>query len=211
MTASESSSPTVILFLRAPRAGEVKTRLASVLGPGQALSVYRWLAEQTVRAVPDTWPLIVQYCPDEAGSEMSTWLDTLRPIPPRYVPQGAGDLGERLAQAVSSAFAAGASTVLVAGGDSPELDRAYFQAAHHALSTYDAVLGPTHDGGYILLGLKQPCNACFESIAWSTSAVCAQTVERFKRLNWSFVLLPSIDEIDTSSDFVRVFPHGLPE
>ncbi len=194
---------TVCLILKAPREGTVKTRLARDIGPERATAIYRALVEHQARAIPPGWDPAVHFSPSDAGMEMRAWLKPLLPASARFVPQCEGDLGCRLAHVVGVEFQRGAERVFLIGGDCPGLSRDYFLEADKRLIEVDIVIGPATDGGYVLLGLKAPHVALFETIAWSTSAVLEQTLAVASHHSLSVGLLPALEDIDDAAGLKR--------
>jgi uncharacterized protein len=194
--------PRIALLLKAPRRGEVKTRLAATLGEAGALAIYRRLAERQLAALPRGWPVTIHHAPADAGGEMRRWLDQHH-AGLDYQPQYPGDLGARLAAAFAAEFARGAPTVLAIGGDCPGLDAAILRQAAHALERTDVVLGPARDGGYYLIGLKQPQAGLFTGIAWSTPAVLAQTRAHIHAARLNLTELPRLEDVDDAASWRR--------
>jgi hypothetical protein len=135
-------SPTLVLMLKAPAAGAVKTRLAATVGAARATEIYRSLVERQVRALPEGWPVVICFDPPEAGAAMRAWLTPLRPKGTEFCTQGAGDLGRRLTLAAAAAFGAGAQAVVLIGGDCPYLAHTHLAEAATALRGERVVLGP---------------------------------------------------------------------
>ena len=194
--------PRIALLLKAPRPGEVKTRLAASVGEAGAVEIYRRLAERQLRALPAGWPVTVHHAPAEAGPEIRQWLDQHR-AGLDYRPQGEGDLGARLTLAFAAGFAHDAPAVLAIGGDCPALDGVLLQAAAQALANADVVLGPAVDGGYYLIGLRAPCPALFAGIPWSTDAVLAETRGRIRRQKLTVLDLPVLEDVDDATSWLR--------
>lgn len=194
--------PTIVLMVKAPRRGQVKTRLAAEIGDAAALAAYRWLGERTARSWPAGWPVEVHFSPAEPGAEAETraWLGART----RYVAQlEADDLGERLVAAAEGALTRGAEAVLLIGADCPELDTEVLRAAATALDRHDAVLGPARDGGYYLLGVKRGERRLFEGVPWSTAAVAEATRARLRAVGWSWAELPELEDVDDAATWAR--------
>lgn len=191
--------PVVLVMLKAPREGTVKTRLAAEVGAAQATRVYRLLVERQMAAIPPGWPVEVHFAPTDARGEMRDWLGPR----PALHPQAAGDLGQRLTQAVDGAFRRGAPAVLVIGGDCPGLDNGVLLAAAGALGPREVVLGPAGDGGYYLIGLSQPLPRLFSDIPWSTGEVFNVTLRQIDDCRLTPVLLGVRDDVDTLADLQR--------
>jgi glycosyltransferase A (GT-A) superfamily protein (DUF2064 family) len=111
----------------------------------------------------------------------------------------AADLGERLARAASRVLAAG-ERVLLIGTDCPALDARRLRTAADTLNAHDAVIHPTHDGGYALLGLRRFNPLLFSEIAWSTASVAEETIARIRTLGWSLHIADTLHDIDEPDD-----------
>ncbi len=199
----EADGATLLVFAKAPRPGEVKTRLARSLGrrasPDHeaAAALYRRMGRLVVDNVGKA-PAALTVCYDPPGSEaeLREWLG---PAPRQYWPQGEGDLGERMSQMFARAFQ-GAKRVVVIGTDTPAVGAGTISRALAALDTADVVLGPSRDGGYYLMALREPCPALFRGIAWSTQTVLAETVDRARTLELQVTFLEVATDVDTAAD-----------
>ena len=199
---ADAMKPTILMFLKAPERGKVKTRLAAGIGVDAALEVYRRLVKRQLAAVPEGWPVEIQFTPVNAELEMRTWLGEAAGR--TFKPQCEGGLGERLEHAVKEAFRAGAQGVLLIGGDCAELGAAEFEEAALALRTHDAVIGPSRDGGYYLLGLADARCEVFTAISWSTGVVAEQTRERLRSAQMRWTELTLLRDVDTKEDWEQV-------
>ena len=195
-------SPTVAILLKAPTAGAVKTRLAATVGTREAARIYRLLAERQLRAVPADWSAAVHYAPAGSAAEMRRWLAPLR-ADLRFTPQSDGNLGRRIAAAFAAEFARGACGVIAVGGDCPRLDESVLREARRALATVDVVLGPATDGGYYLIGLRQPRANLFAGVAWSTPEVLPQTRAKILAESLSVAELRQLDDVDDEAGWHR--------
>jgi rSAM/selenodomain-associated transferase 1 len=189
--------PRVIVFLRAPELGRVKSRLAATVGPIQALAIYRELLDITLTTLRTHPKVELRVTPDTAATG---WEPLLQPEW-RRTPQGAGDLGERLQRAVQEAFAREPTPVVLFGCDCPELTEDDLIEAGRLLATRDVVFGPATDGGYWLIGLKRPVPALFRGISWGTSRVLDQSLDIAQRLGLKWDLLRGLADIDTEADW----------
>ena len=198
-------NPLVIIFLKAPRAGWVKTRLAAAVGPERALEMYRRLGARQWNAIPAEFAAEAHYAPHGAAEEIKLWLGRRT----RVRAQSGPGLGWRLERALAGAFARGHRPVLVIGGDCPALDAGTLRQAESLLATVDAVLGPARDGGFYLLGLRAPQPGLLEEgIEWGTERVLAQTRERLVRAGLSCALLPEMEDIDDEDSLRRAVRDG---
>ena len=194
----------ILLFVKYPEPGKVKTRLAATLGAEMAADIYRRLVAAVVAGLPEGDDLIVVFDPPEKRAQVAEWLQSL--LAGRradFTAQAAGDLGVRLERAFADAFDQGFGKVAVIGSDCIELSPAVFSETWQALETRDAVLGPSTDGGYYLLALRRPCAALFHGIAWSTDAVRAQTLAQAQAAGLAVHELAALPDIDTEADWRR--------
>ena len=186
----------IVIFSKAPIAGEAKTRLIPLLGSGGAADLAARLLAGTIEAATASG-LDVELCatprPDAA-----VWKPFL-PAGIRVTDQGSGDLGERLARAAERITRAGEGVLLI-GADCPSLDAARLREAAAHLQSHDAVIYPAEDGGYVLLGLARYDPSLFAGIAWSTESVAAATVARVKALGCSLHIGETLRDIDEPAD-----------
>ena len=191
------------LILKAPRAGEVKTRLARSIGAERATKIYRALVEHQLAQIPANWRTVIHFAPSDAEAEMRAWLGTFPLNRPDFVPQPNGDLGSRLISAMDHGFAAGADCVFFLGGDCPGLTQSYLEEAEAAFRDADMIIAPARDGGYVLLGLKKPTASIFEGIPWSSETVFAATLSAAIAAGVSFRCLPPLEDVDDLESYER--------
>ncbi len=185
------------VFLRAPRPGTVKTRIAAECGPEKTLEIYRELVAITLGALPARLPVELRFTPDDA-------TDEIRPLLRdgwTAVPQGAGDLGERLGRAAEDAFAGGVRRWVVVGTDTPEMSAADLAWAFSGLVANDVVLGPALDGGYWLLGLSRRAPGLFGGIPWGESTVLDKTEAAARAGGLRCSRIRELADIDTAADW----------
>lgn len=187
----------LILFLKSPRPGAVKTRLAKTLGADAACAAYRALVETLLRRLATVENVELCYSPDDARQEIVFWLREGW----RAAPQGPGDLGERLERAFRNAFANGARRVIVIGSDCPDITNVDLEEGWSALQSNGVVLGPAVDGGYWLIGLRAPQPALFADMPWSTSALLQATLDRCADAGLRVQLLRTLSDVDTEQDW----------
>ena len=116
-------------------------------------------------------------------------------------PQAEGDLGARLSSSFDDAFASGARKVVIIGSDCPDVTQSEIQEAFEALDRVPLVIGPASDGGYWLIGLRQPAPGLFRDIHWSSDEVFLQTASRAKDLGLKWEMLQILQDIDTFEDW----------
>lgn len=189
------------VFLKAPRAGLVKTRLAASVGHGPAAAIYRRLLLHLLLQLRPIPAIDLVFAPPDARPEIEPWR-----LNPAWncLPQTGGDLGSKLAAAFQEAFDQGVGKVAIIGSDCPFATPGDVEAAWAGLEEHDLVLGPAEDGGYWLVALRAPHPPLFEGIAWSTGRVMEQTLARASRLGLKSHLLRSLPDVDTLEDWRRV-------
>jgi rSAM/selenodomain-associated transferase 2/rSAM/selenodomain-associated transferase 1 len=195
----------LIIFGRYPVPGKTKTRLIPVLGPSGAADLQSQITEKTFKtaqAFASKYRTELHVCYD-GGSEkqMQRWLGDHAPL--RM--QRSGTLGERMEAAFCEAFHDGCRRVILIGTDVPEVKALHLEEAFDALKENDLVFGPSTDGGYWLVGLKEPM-PIFDNIPWGTAGVLAQTFSYLRDRELSTYCLDPLADIDTGEDLEQVFP-----
>lgn len=190
----------ILIFVKWPQAGRVKTRIAATTGAERAAEIYRELVTRVCAQLPRTTPVIVYFDPPKRRAEIEAWLAPKLPPSSTFEPQACGDLGIRLQAAFASAFDAGWEHVAVIGSDCVEITPAIFEKAW---GEDDAAIGPTEDGGYYLLSLRRAEPALFENIRWSTEHTLADTISRAVAAGVRLRRLPILRDVDTESDWLR--------
>jgi|ERR1043166_2196247 rSAM/selenodomain-associated transferase 1 len=199
------SDQRLIIFVKAPRPGEVKTRLAKDLGPEAACLAYRDLVETVVENLSSLHGVELRFTPHDGFAEVQPWLRKGWSAHP----QGEGDLGARLESAFAQHFADGAERAVIIGSDCPEVLSADIEAAWSWLQTHDLVLGPATDGGYWLIGVREAQPLLWKDIAWGTGQVLEQTLHRAKVPGLRTRLLRTLTDIDTADDWRRFQAAGI--
>lgn len=207
----ERISPcTVVVFAKEPVPGTVKTRFCPPCDAAQATELYRAFVRDTIALVARAEPsaMLMAYDAGASGGDPA-WLREAAGDGWVFVDQGAGDLGDRLVR-ITGRFV-GAGPVAIIGSDSPTLPGASLREAFRALESVDAVLGPTLDGGYYLVGLRRPMPELFRGIPWSTERVWRESLGRLAQTGAEWHELPRWYDLD-SADAVRHWlaedPHG---
>lgn len=197
----------LIVFAREPLPGRVKTRLAADIGDTAAADVYSWMLGD-----------VLDNCRKLVGIETIVYWaadsDTIQSLAGRYdcvsTRQVNADLGQRMQAAFSEMFTSGFETCCIIGSDAPDLPVSYILEAFNLLSAQqaDVVFGPSHDGGYYLIGLSQPCPSLFIDIDWSTPQVLQQSLVAAGRTGLKAVLLPEWYDIDTHDDLIKYWERN---
>jgi rSAM/selenodomain-associated transferase 1 len=193
----------VAIMAKAPRPGEVKTRLCPPLLPGEAAALYRCFLLDKISAVQALVGAqrVVAFTPDEAQAVFAALAPDFT-----LVPQRGPDLGARLRATLASLLEAGHSGAIAVDSDTPTLPREFLQQAVDCLSRPgpDVVLGPTEDGGYYLIGVRAAHRALFDGIPWSTSAVLEVTLRQAAAAGLQTVCMPAWFDVDTPDDLRRL-------
>lgn len=187
----------LLIFIRNPELGKVKTRLAGDLGNEEALRIYNRLLEHTRK--------VAQSVPVERFLFYSNFVDQQDNWPVkdfRKALQPSGDLGDRMQQAFEQALASCDRAVIV-GSDCPGLTQDILQTAFDQLDTHDFVIGPAMDGGYYLLGMKRLTPDLFQNMTWSTDQVFRETTDRMAARGGTYYQLPTLSDIDYAEDWEK--------
>jgi uncharacterized protein len=192
-------SSIIVLFAKAPAEGQVKSRLASSLSETVATELYKCFVEDTVSMLRSgSHQFKIYYYPPESETFMVHWLGKDF----NYAIQKGVDLGERMDNAFTEEFRAGHKKVILMGSDIPDLPGSLLDDALDSLDSHDAVLGPSRDGGYYLIGFNANSfnHRVFQDIRWSTSAVFRQTMSVLQQANSRVHLLRELRDIDVVED-----------
>jgi uncharacterized protein len=185
----------LIIFIKNPELGKVKTRLGTAIGDEKALEVYLKLLAIT-RDQTQSVQCIKHLCYSEKVDASDAWSasDYLKHV------QGKGDLGEKMLGAFEDAFNQGAEKMVIIGSDCPQITSEIIEKAFDALGKYDVVMGPAKDGGYYLLGMKCPLPMLFRNKEWSTDTVLADTVLDLIDMGLTHFRLKELSDLDTIYD-----------
>lgn len=207
------SRPAVIVMAKAPRAGEAKTRLVPPLKTSEAASLAAcFFADTVALALGVAGQVVVAYAPADGRAALADALHAHTHVEAPdegrllWLEQRGDDLGQRLAEVVERAAALDLSPLLLVGADSPTLPPSFLDTALEDLShaRADVALGPTDDGGYYAVALREPAPGLFDSIEWSTPRAYAQTARNAERLGLRLLKLPRWYDVDTPADLLRL-------
>jgi rSAM/selenodomain-associated transferase 1 len=182
----------LIVFVRKPELGKVKTRLARETGTQKALEIYNRLLQHTFElASPlpcDKYTFVTE------KQDTAFWDGFYEEV------QQGDDLGMRMHNAFDTLFERGYKKLVIIGSDCPQLDTPRVQQAFDLLNEYDIVTGPAADGGYYLLGMKNLHPDLFQNKKWSTGTVFADTMQDIERLQLKHAVLPVLSDVDELKD-----------
>lgn len=181
----------LIIFVKNPLEGQVKTRLAKTIGNSAAVAVYKQLLQHTFsishHLAVDKFVFYGDYV-----NQVDLWPNG---IYKKHLQYGA-DLGERMKNAFELVFNLGYDNAIIIGSDCYELSQEKLESAFIELHDKDAVIGPCKDGGYYLLGMKVLQPQLFSDIKWSTDSVFHSTVAVFNLLGLNYLALPVLNDVD---------------
>lgn len=190
----------VIVFSKYPEDGEVKTRLAKTLNNKFAVKFCKICAEHLFNEVlkisgEKILPYLF-YSEESDKEKIKSWTKS------KFLlnSQEGKDIGEKMFNAFKKVFHNGAQKVMIVGTDIPDITSEILYDGLSALNESDIVMGPSADGGYYLLGMKNLYQEFFTNVEWSGSKVFEKTLEKIKTQNLSFHLLPELTDIDTEED-----------
>jgi uncharacterized protein len=193
----------VLVFIRYPEEGKVKTRLAQRVGNKAACELYSAFV-QDVLARLRGYSLTIYYTPSTAASSLTEWLGNDY----AYEPQRGDDLGIRMYNAFQKTLSRYEQVVLI-GSDCPDLSPSIIEEAFHNLADHDMVLGPASDGGYYLLGLTSGhlVKSLFQGLTWGGKTVFNDTMTLSRQAGLRVHILPpwtDIDDIDALRHFFQI-------
>lgn len=190
----------LVVFVKAPVPGAVKTRLWPPVAPARAAALYRAFAQDTIDQAGRVSgaEVLVAYEGSARFPDLS-WLSAA----PDFFPQTAATLGERLERAVGLCLRSHPKVVVI-GSDAPHVQASSYEQAFEALDRVDVALGPTQDGGYYLIGLKRPEPGLFRDIPWSTGEVLRATLRRTRELGLTSRLLREEFDVDSFGDLKQL-------
>ncbi len=196
--------PGLIIFVKNPVKGEVKTRIAVEAGDAEALDIYIRLLDITRRVCNaiDFADKYVFY--SDAVSVSDDWPESI------YIKrlQTGQDLGARMKQAFASVLRSHTRAVII-GSDCPELQPKHVHQAFEILQWHDVVLGPSRDGGYYLLGMKKLHHALFDDMPWSQPSLFETSLRRLRQEALSFGCLEKLSDVDTLSDWKHYLSKNM--
>jgi rSAM/selenodomain-associated transferase 1 len=199
----------VLFFLKWPEAGKVKTRLGEKIGDEAAAELYaNFVLDELEMLKTLDVPLTICFHPAERLSYLRRWLGEEYD----FMEQKGKDLGSRMRNAFAETFATGYKKTVLIGSDVPDMEGRVLVDAFESLEENDAVIGPTVDGGYYLIGFRGDSfrSEVFEGMEWSTSEVFAKTLEKFDGFgdNYQVGMLDTLQDVDTLDDLLELMQRN---
>jgi rSAM/selenodomain-associated transferase 1 len=188
----------VILFVKLPERGKVKSRLAQRMDEDLVLRLYENMVLDAIDMLKKgRFPIRIFFTPSGARDQIAEWLGL-----EHLVPQMGDGLGDRMEGAFARVFTGEIEKALLIGSDIPGLTTEVIEEAFSALLTNDAVIGPAHDGGYYLIGFRKGSfePAVFHDMVWSTRTVFRETMGKLHDASLTVHVLPEFTDVDTVED-----------
>ena len=202
MLVNDMQHKALFVVAKQPAAGQTKTRLCPPLDGATAAALYECFLRDTLALMMQVAGVqrSIAYLPEDADGYFRDLAPAMG-----LTPQRGADLGVRLDQLLTDALAGGAQQAVVMDSDSPTLPAAYIAQAFALLDgPYDVVIGPCDDGGYYLIGLKQPQPRLFHEVTMSTPTVVRDTLAIAAELGLQIALLPTWYDVDTVAELARL-------
>lgn len=195
----------LIIFLKNPELGKVKTRLKPELSEKNCVAIYRAMVNDLVENVGSNkqYDTIILFTPANSEKNLKQWLGPDF----TFVPQSDGDLGKRMDSALHWAFEHKYQQAVLIGSDTPTINQKLILTAFQKLENSDVVLGPSKDGGYYLIATKETQPNIFKNIQWSSNTVFDETMKSIEENNLSVISLEQRADIDTFSDLLELWQY----
>jgi rSAM/selenodomain-associated transferase 1 len=197
----------LVIMAKYPAPGQVKTRLAADVGDEHSCELYRcFLRDLLANLSVGAWSLRLALYPWEKHEAMTSLIGGQTPL----MPQRGDDLGARMDIAFRDLFLEGHLHVVMIGSDAPDLSPEFIAEAFEALADHDAVLGPTSDGGYYLIGFRRDSfqKELFSDVHWSKPETCSEQLKRFREKGLRTYILPTWRDVDTLADLKNLVALG---
>ncbi len=184
---------TLVIFVKEPRPGRVKTRLGAGIGLVPAAWWFRQQSQRLIRrlARDPRWRTVLAVSPDREGMASRVW--------PAHIarrPQGQGDLGDRMLRALAGEAS---GRVMIIGSDIPDITPVDIAEGFSVLGDHGAVFGPAEDGGYWLVGCRgAPPRDLFRGVRWSSEHTLADTLANLQGRRVGF--LRTLNDVDEAGD-----------
>jgi len=200
---AKNKKKALIVFARLPVEGKVKTRLAKEIGDKNSAILYRVCAEHLFKEVrrieKHETDLFLYYSEENDISNIKKWIGEDF----YFYAQSGESLGMKMLNAFQQIFEKGYDRIIIVGTDVPDIDSTLMLNAFDELDKKDFVIGPSHDGGYYLLGMKSLTADLFNDIKWGAERVLTSTLEKLNKTNASYKLLPKLIDMDMKKDIVQ--------
>lgn len=202
---TEDRQAVLVQFAKWPRPGRVKTRLIPLLGEQGAMEAHIRLSLQVMRQLAQAGQRLWLYWDEpcaEPPNEATSLLAQAGQLGVEQGVQQGSDLGERMTRALAEGLAR-APAAMIVGSDCPSVDATYVQQALAALNHADVVLGPSEDGGYVLIAARKAVPGMLGGVAWGTGQTLVQTEQALSRHGLTSQRLSTRWDVDEPEDWLR--------
>lgn len=193
--------PALVIMVKQPVTGQVKTRLQPRLTPQQSADLATaFLLDSVDLALssPSYTPFLA-FTPLKAKTFFQNLIPDIN-----LIPQTGKNLGRRMNEIINKLVSLEYSPIVIIGSDIPSLQTSVLEQALVSLKTCDLCLGPTSDGGYYLVGVRKPVSSIFEGIPWGTDQVLDATLKKATNALFSISLLDVYSDVDTFADLTKL-------
>jgi uncharacterized protein len=197
------SNDALIIFVKNPILGKVKTRLAQTVGNDRALEFYKYLLSYT-KSVTSSLDIDCFVFYSDFIDKDDLWDGQFK----KELQQG-DTLGIRMENAFGRIFSLGYKKAIIIGSDCLEITKELIEDSFEELEKVDFVVGPAHDGGYYLLGMHTLHSPLFYDKSWSTSKVFEQSIQDIEKISASYHVLPVLCDIDEVQNLEEINEHIL--
>ncbi len=187
----------LIVFTKNPILGKVKTRIAESCGNKEALEIYHKLLEINANLITELTEIKTLIVYNKSIENQIYKGDYIKEI------QSGSNLGEKMLNAFIKCKQKGYENIVIIGSDCPYLTPDIIQTAFEKLKTHSVVIGPSNDGGYYLLGMKNINQELFKNKKWSTDSVLNDTIKNIEESNESYFLMDKLSDIDLFEDWLE--------
>ncbi len=188
----------LLIFQKNAKLGTVKTRLAATIGDSAAFEAYQLLVNYTHRVAKGSSAHKILFFSNHLEENLTAYAQDYR-----FELRSGEGLGEKMSNAFQQLFKEKFDRLVIIGTDCAEITTELISRAFEELEASEVVIGPAHDGGYYLLGMRKFIPGLFQGIPWSTDKVASLTTEFLTQNEVSFALLPTLSDVDFEEDWMR--------
>lgn len=197
----------VVMFVKYPEKGEVKSRLTKYLDEDFVVNLYKNFVVDLLETLEKgDYKFKIAFYPIEKRFKIIQQFGNGY----SYLPQIGADLGGKMKNAFSQCFSEGFRKVMIIGSDSPDLTNQIIEEAFNSLENHDVVIGPSLDGGYYLIGFKKETfyPEVFKGISWSTETVFENTMKILSKKGYEVCVLPKWRDVDRPEDLKELIKRN---
>jgi rSAM/selenodomain-associated transferase 1 len=195
----------LIIFIKTPKPGLVKTRLQPDFTEDQSAELYSAFLKDIDNTFHNQDDFLCWYAVSPEDFEKDILAQSIHMD--NYFLQQGRDLGERMHNAFQTFFSKGYEKIVLIGSDLPSITVDIISQALQGLESKDCVIGPSRDGGYYLIAMSRLCSVLFKDLPWSTSEVFGETIKILDEKDLSYVLLPEHEDIDTHKELISFYQN----